>query len=413
MEWCMSYDNLGDKSECGPDLVRHRAYLKRKPWLMNQVPKDPNGNVPREVERALYNDFLDTFTFNHTMKLSDNTPWGGSETFVVEMLVSSHAQCRMDMRCVPYAELRSVITSTFAEMERAWVSGDATAYQAIASQLFYGTTGTQKGIGGMGGVRIPLALGGGKAKTHKEPLGGVAVDAPSTSSVSLVAKSVVAIGRAKKTKHELKQDECVIMLTDMDYNVVRKKAHKYASSDSLRFTIEGGQWLGGFGIRDMKHEMLVNLNLEPQKEKIEYLSADLRELKKSFAEWVKDNLIKNAKKDRIDTYLKQFHALLEGSIEIEADDGVIYTIKRDTKEQGTLYPAVLIAKHLDEGYDVKVPSSSRYGTMEFYFEVTKVKGDASKEAELEEKRKNVKIKDCLDALEDDYIVYDPSGNRVV
>lgn len=408
----MSYEDLGDKTQCGPDLVRNRAYQKKKPWLMKKVPNDPNGNVPREVEQALYRDFLDEFSFTHKMKLSDGTPWGGSETFKISMRVTPHAQCRMDMRCVPYSELRDVVTSAFAEMEEAWVNNKAEEYSKIAKQFFYGS-GSEKGIGGKGGVRIPLALGNERTKTHKEPLGGGAVDAPTSPSVSVVALSVVAIGRVKKTKHDMKQDECVLMLTDLGYQVVRKKAHKLASSASLRFTIEGGQWLGGFGIRDMKHKMLVNLSLDRQKEKIDFFEADLSKLQEGFTEWVEDNLIEAAKKKSMTSYMTQYQALLEGAVEIEADDGVIYTIKRDTKEQRTLYPATLIGAHFDEDYDVKVPTSSERGTMEFYFEVTEVKGDASKEAELEEKRKNVKIKDCLDALEDDYIVYDPSGNRAV
>ena len=407
----MSYSDLGNKLECGPDLVKSRCFAVRKPWLAKKIPNDPNAKIPTEIEKQLYRDFDTEIKFEHDMKLADGvTPWGGSTTFTITFTFSSHSQCRMDMRCVPYDEVISIIQSNFAKMERAWIDKDVSEYQRIWKEFWKGSEGEKTGLRG-GDVRIPVTPKQ-AVKKMEDVLGDRAVSVPMGSAVSTIIKSVVAIGRVKKTKMDLHQEECVMLLSDMGYRVVRKKAHKTASPSSLRFNVKGGQWLGGFYPSQMNHIMQVHLDLDPQKEKMSYLEADLSKLQRAFTEWLEENLIEPASKDDIKRYLRNYTSLTEGSIEIEADDGVLYTIKRDSKEQPRLESAVLVGPTFKEPYDVKVPASSFRDTMEFFFVLTEVKGDERKEKELEEKKRAMKVTECIEDLQYDYFIYDPKGKLV-
>lgn len=405
-----SYADLGNRLKCGPDLVKERAREKRKPWLSNKVPNNPNGNVPRDIEQALYRPFTDKLSFTHGMKLADGTPWGGSETFVVELSVSPHAQTRMDMRCVTYSEVTSLISSKFAELEAAWLAGNASAYKDVAVHFLKGSPSDEKGLRG-GGIKVPVASEG--VRVHEEPLGSTAVPAPTGNKVTLVVKTVMADGRFKKTQLEVDQEECVVLLSDLGYNVIRKKAYRVASSSVLTMEIEGGQWLGGFRPSDMKQTMKAKIDISSQQEKLKYLEANLYEMRKAFSEWVRDNLIEPASKDDFRTYSAHYKSLTEGSVAFEARDGITYTIQRDTSEQPRLESALLVGPTFSDVYDVKVPDRSVGDKMEFCFVISEVKGDSAKEKILADRQRDLKVQDCIKKLEGDYNVYSPEGARLV
>jgi len=400
------FDDLGDSRRCGPELVVDRAPEDSKFEVSDQLRR--NETLPSALERKVYPASADpdlTITFNHKMKLKDDTPWSGKSSFKVSVRYTSHSQQRMDYRCIQNKDVENVVTDLFRKIESAWVSKDYRLYGQLFKHFEAGS-GRDKIKATSDGDRLLFVLGPVNVPTHSDLVstrrGDMTVKVPSSSHILVNLVSIMGGNRSRVTQEDLEKARCKQFLEDRGYTLTRKGskiARRFIPSvtlmqpDGSMLRSDGSGWVGplnmGLTIEMTMDENEVTeiLGLEGESDKKKAIAQILRPaLSSKFKSEIYD---KWDNKD-FNAYNRNLRSIFEG-FQIE-QDGVTFDFESAAvRDLGTIE---------DYGQELLIPhvmSKKPY----LFFKV-QVRSDLDKS--LKEVKVDREVQECIDALSADYYI---------
>jgi len=404
------FDDLGDRKECGPDLV-----LKRAPENMRFEVSDQLRNqtfLTNTLEKKIYPASSDpdfVVSVKHSMKLSDGSPWSGKDTFKIGVRLTSHAQHRMDLRCITSGDVHNMVKHTFLKMEQAWNSKNVSDYNKIFKWFSQGTGGSEKIKAPSNGDNLLYVMAPVNFPNHSDLLktrrGDIAVKTPSASTVVINIVSVMGGNRSRITKEDLEKAHCKEVLESKGYTLTKKGSSRLAylpkrfrpsviltQADGSMLRSNGEGWVGPFNY---------GLNIEMKMDESEAtnaLSLGDGDKAKEVAKFLRPELAKMFKEriyDKWDAknfsaYNDNLRSIYEGfTVERE---GIKFVFESDAaRDLGTIedYGQTLLIPH--------VMSNKPY----LYY---KVKIESSHGKGLSEVREDKETQKCIDLLSDDYYI---------
>ena len=411
------FNNLGDITQCGEDLIKSRLKATIKFWNKNQIFQHGgrfHGELTFDAEKRVYKPFTRTINFVHGMVLPDGSHWGGSNSIRITLKYTSHAQARMDFRCVSMDEVEDVIKQGFSDMADAWARRDYNAYNKKFYHFFIGSESEDDGLK-YNNVRVPIALDT-ENPFYTLELDGVKVPVlRGDTSYSLMTVIDHGLKRVRKSEFELKEEKCRSLLEDSGYSLISK----YAAENDTSLTVSGSNWIGG--LRPSRNqEMLVSVDLRGHEEEIQTytgMSPSNRRDRRYLApflsalnDWVNDNLLSEASKSSLSSYKENMEDFLSTGFEVTDHLGVTYNLK----------PHPSMRRYVIEvpfkGETVKAVNNptnvGRNPSTHALLMVDSVEASSELEASFRDVAKQKEIKDCLKVVGLGYRVIDPQGREL-
>jgi hypothetical protein len=142
------YDDLGER-ECSRLTPLNRA-LERGPIdeklhkemlhfsVSKHMKRPPNGFERKYYPSKPGPDLV--FSVPHNIKDKNGHLWGGDNTIKFHVVLSSHAQFRMDERCINLDQIKSTLKNFANEIKAAWHNKQYNKYTHYMRYLFEGTS---------------------------------------------------------------------------------------------------------------------------------------------------------------------------------------------------------------------------------------------------------------------------------
>jgi len=391
------FNDLGDSKLCGIDLVESRIppakfddYSSVIRRILNQ-----NGRVEENIERDIYPASRDAdfnFKYTHKMKLEDKSYWGKKRPLKVSVRLTSHAQMRMDQRCVSKDDIQKAITNLLDEIQKAWISKEFRRYSDLVKHILVGS-GANKYDTHVDGDLIRIVLA--PPVRDYEEINGLKV--PSSNSIFLNVVSVMST-RTKKVEDTPDQIQCLETLKSMGYSVRTKKASyfKRANLDQVKIDMnikneDDSKW-NGFGFFTVWLTTGSNLTIP------------LNEIKKGLRKWTEANLVEPWSRGDFDTYNSNMTKFNQG-IKINAGQ---YALDLEPSFEGKPFQSKMF-EYMNGNQPVIAPKRNKSDGGLVFLEVTNVQEEITEDF-LEDQKKIVNR--CLLMIPERYEVFDPQGKKV-
>lgn len=417
------FNNLGDITQCGDDLIKSRLKETIKYWNKNQIFQHGgkfHGELTSDAESRVYKPFKRTINFPHGMVLPDGSHWGGSESIRITLKYTSHAQARMDFRCVSMEEVEDVIKKGLSDMADAWAAGNYSAYNDKFYHFFTGSDSENDGLK-YDNVRVPIAVETVDPFYTLEINDSVEVKVlKGDTSYSLLTVIDHGVKRVRKSEFELREEKCKSLLENSGYTLVSKFAReKYAASNDISVTVVGANWIGGLR-PNREQEMLVSVDLKGHEEEIQTYTqmtpssrrdrSYLAPFRSALYDWIRENLLSEASKSSISSYKRNMDDFLSDGFSVTDHLGVTYNLK----------PNILMRRYLIEvpfkGEVVKTVNNptniGRNPSAHALLIIDSVEASPALEASFREKERQKEIEDCLKVVGLGYRVIDPQGREL-
>jgi hypothetical protein len=410
------FNDLGDRTRCdGPDLIRERIRTVYGPEITESeidgmfVVGSRNYELQRKYENIVYANQDLTHHYFHRL---NNHPYPG-DTVKITLELTSHAQARMDSRCVTKEELKKAVQSYLDRLAELWNSGNKSEYKKRARHFLEGSRIKNDGISYQSKretkmrFRLPVTKGrtisfGG----HKLPAQEITLTVPSLVNTSGSGSA------GRLTRGEIKVKKCIDKLEDLNFMVNTPSNQRRASFGGPYTVVVSsmGDWLPR--ARGQFKTLSISVNLNGKEQEIENIKGgNLRTSLKPFTlalqTWVRLNLRDKALSDDSE-YVRNAEAFYKNGFTITDSEGVSYTLSPSRGFRPL--------RGSFRGFNrVYFSADTMYGspnTIEAELTLSDISAGAS--TELSNQRKiNRVLKECLDILLDDgHQVIDPLGQEV-
>ena len=417
------FNNLGDITQCGEDLIKSRLRETVKYWNKNQIFQHGgrfDGELTSEAERKVYKPFKRTINFPHGMVLSDGSHWGGAESIQITLKYTSHAQARMDFRCVSMEEVEDVIKKGLSDMANAWARGDYSTYNDEFYHFFIGSESENDGLK-YNNVRVPIAVETTDPFYILKINDGLKVKVLNgDTSYSLMTVIDHGVKRVRKSEFDLREEKCKSLLEDSGYTLVNRFARsKYAGDNDISVTVSGSNWIGGLR-PSRKQEMLVSVDLRGHEEEIQTYTGRtpssprdrsyLTPLLNALYDWIEDNLLSEASKPSLSSYKENMDDFLSNGFDVTDHLGITYNLKPNRSMKRYLIEVSFKGEMVKT---VNNPTNvGRHPSTHALLIIDSVEASSALEASFREKEKQKEIEDCLKVVGLGYRVTDPQGREL-
>ncbi len=392
-----NFNDLGDSKLCGIDLVESRITPSKFDQYSSVIRRilNQNGRVEEKIERDIYPASRDedfSFKYTHKMKLEDKSYWGKKRPLKVSVRFTSHAQMRMDQRCISKEDIQEVITNLLDDIQRAWTDKDFRKYSDLVKHILLGS-GSNKYTTNVGGDTVKIVLS--NPLRNYEEINGVKV--PSSNKVSLNVVSVMS-SRVKKEEDSPDQIQCIETLKDMGYSVRSKTASyfKRANLDQVKIDMnieneDDSKW-NQYGFFTVWLTTGSNLTIP------------LNEIRKGLKKWTEANLIEPWNRGEFDTYNSNIIKFNQG-IKINAGQ---YALDLEPSFEGKPFQSKIV-EYMNGSQPVLAPKKSKSDGGLVFLEVTNVQEEITEDFLEDQKRI---VNRCLLMIPERYEVFDPQGKKV-
>ena len=402
------YNDLGDPMRCGPDLVSERAPENLKYEVSKQLAD--RGDLTSDLERKLYPSDSSAdivVSLKHKMTLSDGSPWSGSDTFNISVRFTSHAQQRMDYRCIQPEDVYNLVTDTFRKMESAWLTKNVKDYAKIFKYFHKGLSGKEKIKGSSKGDVIQYVIGPVASPIHEDLIktkrGNITVEVPSSNRFSVNLVSIMGGNRKRITPEDLEKERCKHFLEEKGYTLTRKGSFSARMARALRPSVilmqpdgsmlrsDGSGWVDKFN-----YGLMIDMNMD--EDVVAQALGSSGDLKKEVSALLKPHLARKMKSELYDKWdARDFNAYNANMSEIFKGfdlvvDGVTFTFSSlSRKDLGTIE---------DYGTSILTPPVMG-GKPNLYYQVDV---SSANEKSLKDVKVDREVQDCIDTLSRDYII---------
>lgn len=404
------FRDLGNNRLCGVDLVLSRVPYDMRDAVYEYLSK--NQRVPSQIENDIYptTGAPDVVVkHSHGMILSDGSPWGGDNTFTITANIGSHAQLRMDERCIDTEDLANILKEIATSLETMWKSGDFESYKKLFLQLCKGMTDRDAYKSKVGGG-IKLVLGPIAARYHEDTIttrrGAKIVPVPTTDVFAMKVVSVFGGSKERLTPEMEKRMECESFLKEQGYTLIPKSGVRRSASYSepiginVNFNVDHGSMRMKDGTR-WGGPRLSGIRFLGYSE-IEYSDEMKKILASALARYVKTKIEAPWNSGNYSEFNKNFAEMLEG---IEMRTPEKYLIKMGKRWDESLTT-------VDNGGDTVVVPVGIINNTTYHMPLgynLEMVYDSSSGLSREEDLIQEKIKGCVEALKDYYTILPPKG----